>query len=79
MPRAWSNLPEVEQLALANTALAHAFDVFLENAELLATEFDQGNLTDRGGAESLRLLACIIRKSNSHKTGRAGLPATGHA
>lgn len=53
--------------------------MFLENAELLATEFDQGNLTDRGGAESLRLLACIIRKSNSHKTGRAGLPATGHA
>ena len=79
MPRAWSKLPEVEQLALANTALSHAVDVFLENAELLAIEFDQGVLTDRGGAESLRLLACIIRKANSHKTDRAGLPVTGNA
>ncbi len=74
MGAAWSRLPEVEQLALANAALLRALDVLVADAELLATEIDRGALTDRGGAEALRLLACIIRTA-----GRGGLAAVGHA
>ena len=61
MPTEWSMLSDEVQLALSREALCHAAETFAGQAETLAREIDEGSLTDRGGADALRLLAVVIR------------------
>lgn len=71
----WSMLSDEIQLALSREALRHAAETIAEQAESLAGEFEGGGLTDRGGAEALRLLAAVVRV-----TGQEGLrEVRGHA
>lgn len=74
MRPAWNRLPEDEQLSLAHAALSRASALIFAQAETLATEFEHGRLTDRGGAEALRLLVGILRRAGSEP-----LHAAGHA
>ena len=75
MPTEWSTLSDEMQLALSREALRHAAETFASQAELLAGEIDEGSLTDRGGADALRLLAILVRvtgRGHLHETaGRA--------
>ena len=57
----WNTLPESLQLYLAQQAFSQAVDTIAGQAEVLAQEFDEGTLSDRGGAEALRLMAAIVR------------------
>ncbi len=57
----WNVLPESLQLYLAQQAFRQAVDTIAGQAEILAQEFDDGALADRGGAEALRLMAAIVR------------------
>jgi hypothetical protein len=57
----WNALPEPLQLYLAQQAFAKAADTIAGQAEVLAREFEEGTLADRGGAEALRLMAAIVR------------------
>ena len=57
----WSMLSDEMQLALSREALRHAAETFANQAEVLAVEIDEGNLSDRGGADALRLLAAVVR------------------
>ena len=75
MQNDWSMLSDESQLALSREALCRAAETFAGQAEVLAAEIDDGGLTDRGGAEALRLLAAVVRVS-----GRGGLHGVaGHA
>ena len=74
MRPAWNSLPEDDQLLLAHAALSRASALIAEQAETLAAEIETGRLTDRGGADALRLLVGILRLA-----GRETLPAAGHA
>jgi len=57
----WNALPETLQLYLAQQAFRQAAETIAGQAEVLAQEFDEGGLADRGGAEALRLMAAIVR------------------
>lgn len=57
----WNALPESLQLYVAQQAFRHAAETIAGQAEVLAREFDDGALADRGGAEALRLMAAIVR------------------
>ena len=57
----WNALPETLQLYLAQQAFRKAAETIAGQAEVLAQEFDEGGLADRGGAEALRLMAAIVR------------------
>ena len=57
----WNVLPESLQLYLAQQAFLQATATIAGQAEVLAQEFEDGNLADRGGAEALRLMAAIVR------------------
>lgn len=57
----WNALPESLQLYLAQQAFRQAAETIAGQAEVLAQEFDEGGLADRGGAEALRLMAAIVR------------------
>ena len=57
----WNVLPESLQLYLAQQAFRQATDTIAGQAEVLAQEFEDGTLADRGGAEALRLMAAIVR------------------
>ena len=70
----WNNLPDELQLALASAALTRAAANIAAQAEVLADEFDCGNLADRGGADALRLFAAVVRTG-----GNDTLQAAGHA
>jgi hypothetical protein len=57
----WDSLAEPLQLTLASAALRRAAASIAFQAETLAQEMEMGSLEDRGGADSLRLLATLIR------------------
>jgi hypothetical protein len=61
MPHDWTLLTDDAQLHLAREALSRAAEVIAAQAEFLAGEMDGGGLSDRGGADALRLLAALIR------------------
>jgi hypothetical protein len=75
MSRDWTLLTDDAQLLLAHEALSRAAELIATQAEFLATEMDGGGLSDRGGADALRLLAAIIRlnggRSEDAVAGRA--------
>lgn len=64
----WNLLPAPLQLHLAQQALRQACDTFVRQAEFLADEMDEGELSDLGGADALRLLATIIRSTSTVST-----------
>ncbi|MCS6892773.1 MAG: hypothetical protein RMK64_11810 [Rhodovarius sp.] len=70
----WQEMPEELQLLLAREAMRRAAATLAEQAELLAVEMEAGRLTDRGGADALRLFAAIVRA-----TAAEALPPAGHA
>jgi hypothetical protein len=74
MSPGWNNLSDELQLALANAALTRAAASIAAQAEVLADEFERGNLADRGGADALRLFAAVVRNG-----GKDELAAAGHA
>ncbi|NOG71906.1 hypothetical protein [Roseicella sp. DB1501] len=73
MPHAdWIALTDDQQLALAREALRRAAETLADHAEVLATEMDDGMLADRGGPDSLRLFAAVIRATNRDAFGPIG-------
>ncbi|MEN0076027.1 MAG: hypothetical protein AAGC69_16690 [Paracraurococcus sp.] len=73
MPHAdWIALTDDQQLALAREALRRAAETLADHAEVLATEMDDGMLADRGGPDSLRLFAAVIRATNRDAFGPVG-------
>jgi hypothetical protein len=74
MLRDWNLLSDELQLALSTAALHRAAETIAGQAELLAGEMEAGTLTDRGGADALRLLALVVRE-----TGRRDAAPAGHA
>jgi hypothetical protein len=69
----WNNLSDELQLILAHEALTRAAANIASQAEVLADEFECGNLADRG-ADALRLFAAVVRAVDQDS-----LPAAGHA
>jgi hypothetical protein len=69
----WNHLPENLQIALSREALQHAVRIVATQAEVLAAEFDNGTLRDRGGSEALRLFAAVVRVGED-----TGLEPAGH-
>ena len=61
MPREWTVLSEAAQLALSTAALQRALSMVAQEAERLAAEIEDGQISDQGGAEALRLLTSLIR------------------
>ena len=61
----WTTLSDDLQLALAEQALQRAAETIAGQAESLATEMEVGSLTDQGGPDALRLLAAVIRATNT--------------
>ena len=68
----WSVLSDEAQLALAEQAARRVLSLVSHQAERLAGEIERGVLSDRGGAEALRLLTALIRLD-------APEPVHGHA
>lgn len=68
----WNALPEALQLYLAQQAFRQAAHTIAGQAEVLAQEFDEGGLADRGGAEALRLMAAIVRAIGPGPAAAAG-------
>jgi hypothetical protein len=68
----WNSLPDELQLALAQEALHRAAATIAEQAESLADEIESGNLADRGGPDSLRLFAAVVRVSGTDTFAPAG-------
>lgn len=61
MPLEWSILTDDAQLALSMEAARQALSFIANQAEQLATDIEDGVLSDQGGAEALRLLTALIR------------------
>lgn len=59
----WNKLSDDLQLRVAEAALARAALTLAIQAELLAEEIESGAISDRGGADALRLFANLIRLS----------------
>lgn len=57
----WDALPDDLQLTLSRAALSRAVVTIASQAEEFADEIECGNVSDRGGAEALRLFAAVIR------------------
>lgn len=72
MVREWDILPNDLQLTLAQRALSRAAATLAVQAEVLAEEIDRGNLSDRGGAEALRLFAAVVRMNSEEDLPTAG-------
>jgi hypothetical protein len=70
----WNFLSDELQLVLSREALRRAGEIIAGQAEILAGEIELGFLSDRGGAEALRLLAGVVRV-----TAQEGLGQMGHA
>ncbi len=60
----WNLLSEELQLALSAAALRQAAEIAAAQAETLAGEMEAGTLADRGGADALRLLALLLRRTS---------------
>lgn len=69
----WNALPETLQLYLAQQAFRKAAETIAGQAEVLAQEFDEGGLADRGGAEALRLMAAIVRAVGPSPSAMTGM------
>ena len=65
MDAEWDTLSEELQLTISQAAISQAAGLIAERAEMLADEFDLGAMSDRGGAEALRLFAELIRITGS--------------
>ena len=65
----WNALSDGLQLALSREALHRAGLTIATQAEILATEIEQGTLVDRGGPEALRLLAAFVRDTSHEVLG----------
>lgn len=65
MLNSWCVLSDDIQLALAQSAMQRASETIAEQAETLAGVFEAGELSDRGGADALRLLAAVVRSARS--------------
>lgn len=72
MVREWDILPNDLQLTLAQRALSRAAATLAVQAEVLAEEIDRGHLSDRGGAEALRLFAAVVRMNSEEDLPTAG-------
>lgn len=70
----WNTLSEELQITLSQKAISRAALTIAGQAELLAAEIENGAIADRGGPESLRLFAELVRL-----TGRDPLAARGTA
>jgi len=57
----WDMLSDELQLALSRAALSRAAAELADRAYAMAQEIEVGQITDRGGAEALRLFAAILR------------------
>ena len=71
MQNFWCTLSDDVQLALAQSALQRAAETIAEQAEALAGVIETGELSDRGGPDTLRLLAAVVR-SAKHPAGHTG-------
>jgi hypothetical protein len=69
----WDRLSDELQIVLAREALRRAGTIIATQAEVLAQEIELGNITDRGGANALRLLAAILRGSAEDPLPPAGM------
>ncbi len=72
MPSEWKRLSEPLQLKIASEAMRHAAAIVASQAEDLAAEMEAGTLRDRGGPDALRLLAALIRASETERAGPVG-------
>lgn len=70
----WNLLSEELQLMVSREALRRAADAIASQADELAWEMDSGALRDHGGAEALRLLAAVVRRTRGDD-----FPVAGHA
>ena len=61
MSRTWNCLSDDLQLVVSRQAMVIAAESTAHQADMLADEFEQGSLLDRGGSEALRLLAALLR------------------
>ena len=68
----WNRLTDEVQLALSREALRRAVETIADQAEVLAEEMKAGTLSDRGGADALRLLAAIVRVNGEDSLRAAG-------
>ena len=75
----WNVLSDATQLTLSREALRHAAETIASQAETLAQEIDLGTLSDRGGADALRLLAAVIRLNGQDMAGIRDMATAGHA
>jgi len=57
----WNVLPDDLQLELARQALLRSAETLAGQAECLASQMEEGTLTDQGGPEALRLFAAVVR------------------
>lgn len=64
----WNCLSDDLQLAVTRRALLLATEAAAHQADLLAAEFEAGNLPDRGGSEALRLFAALLRSQTKAAT-----------
>jgi hypothetical protein len=71
-PAVWNSLSDELQLAVTREAMRRAAETLAEHAELLAEEFEQGRLSDHGGAEALRLFAAVVRATQRDAFGPVG-------
>ena len=68
MFHSWNCLSDDLQLTVTRQALLLATEASAHQADLLAAEFEAGNLPDRGGSEALRLLAALLRSQGQAGT-----------
>ena len=67
-PEDWTTLSEETQLRLATAALRRATARVAMQADGLADMFDEGCLSDQGGADALRLFARLLRLEMAEPT-----------
>jgi hypothetical protein len=73
----WSVLPDDAQLMLSREALKRAAATLAKQAELLASEMEDGLVEDQGGPDALRLFAEIVREANDEGN-LQDVPVSGH-
>ena len=59
----WQALPDDLQAAVAQQAMRRASLILAEQAELFATQFQNGVLRDHGAPDALRLFASLVRET----------------
>ncbi len=68
----WHCLSDETQLIVTRAALSKAAETIAAQAECLADEMERGTLSDRGGVDALRLLACVVRSSGESEMAPLG-------